>query len=99
MEAKTRRMSLSTPERVRTREEVLPIYNKSVMPVRSTSKMAYQEHNRNVKEEGNHGVRCECEHAYAINVLHVHARKLSKEADEAVHESACRGIVVQGNEG
>jgi len=29
MDAKTRRISLRTPERVRTREEVLPIYELS----------------------------------------------------------------------
>lgn len=51
-------MSFSTPERVRTREEVLPICKSWVSKAFHAleRRITYEENDRNVESESNHGV-------------------------------------------
>jgi hypothetical protein len=58
----------------------------------------YQEDDRHVEQEGNKGVGKEGEDADAVDVAHGHARDLNDQGDDAVDDSASRGVVVEGNE-
>lgn len=91
---------------VRTTAEVLPIYKAiRVSNARfwdigfgaGVEKSTYQEDHRHVEQESDEGVRKECEDADAVDVGHAHAGDLNEQGDNAVDDSAGRGVVVEGN--
>lgn len=55
----------------------------------------YQENDRNVEHESNHGVCKQSEIANVLNVKHRHLGHLDNQSDNAVHNGARRGKVVQ----
>lgn len=57
MDATTRRISFKTPQSVKTREEVLPIYKMLALDLRLTARdLSYQEDHRDVQSKGNTGI-------------------------------------------
>lgn len=84
---------------MRTREEVLPICFLVSEEPPSQFAVTYQEDNRDVQQEGYAGVRKQGEVADLGDVIHSQARSLGEQEDDAVHESAGRGVVVKRDQG
>lgn len=99
MEATTSSTSLSTPQRVRTREEVLPIYGKSVVSGISCPDRfqvyAYQEDDRDIQEEGDETVQEQGEETDVVNLVHSDLGELPEQSNEEVHDSANWCKVIQ----
>lgn len=60
--------------------------------------LAYQENDRDIQQECNHGVHQQGNVADVCYVLKSHAGNLSEERDQAVHDGASWGKVVEGDE-
>jgi len=101
MDATTRRISLSTPQRVMTRPEVLPIYGRiACQPIfaNASRRCTYQEDNRNVQRERDESVQQEDKVSNLLNVGPGHVGHLDEQADDSVHDSASRREVVKRDE-
>lgn len=102
MEAMTRRISLSTPHRVRTTAEVFPIYFTGVSSYLDTEVwpfQTYQQDDRDVEHESAATVQEEGEETNVVNVVHGNLGDLPDQGNHSVHDSADRGEVVDGNKG
>lgn len=90
MEATTRRMSLRTPESVRTREEVLPICLSIVSDQVKCNWhcKAYQKDNRDVEKESDKGVCKQNKVSNSCEIVHGQLWDLDDQSDDAVHYGA-----------
>lgn len=91
------------PQRVRTREEVRPIWMTSVSrECRGFMRLevwTYQEDNGYVEAECYHGVGEEGEQADVVDVLHVQMWDLHHGRHAKVHDGAYGGEVVKRHQG
>lgn len=93
--------SLRTPQRVRTREEVLPIWegvSAELARGRLFAGQTYQKHNRHVEQESAGTVEEESEQANVVNIVHGHPGNLPEEGHQAIDKGAYGGEVVEGDQ-
>ena len=91
-------ISFRTPHRVRTRDEVLPIYNLSA--IRSAAmemRRAYQEHDRDVQKECYHSVGDQDAKTNPVDIAHMHGGHFDDERCDTIHDGADGCKVVQGH--
>jgi hypothetical protein len=99
----TSRMFLRMPQRVMTRPEVLPIWNRASvssaisLPQR-LDRSTHQEDTSNVEHKSDRGVSEEHEPANANEILHLESAPLPEEGDHDIGDGADGRIVVQADE-
>ena len=65
----------------------------------SLGRKTHQKHHRHIEQECNSCVCQKSETTNSVDICHRHVGNLAKQADNAVHKSASRSVVVEGNEG
>lgn len=85
-----------------TRDEVFPIWNRNVSTrTQQTAEQAgaYQQDDRDVEHEGAKAVQEEGKQAHVVDLVHGDLGDLPEERNQAVHDGADRGKVVDRHEG
>lgn len=85
--APTSKISLRTPQSVRTKEDVFPIWIELAKSGRSHD-TTYQEYDGNVEQKSHHGVCDQYHEANVVDVLHGHSWHFSEQGNHAVHKGA-----------
>lgn len=92
-------ISLSTPDRVRARAEVLPICRTRVSGVHvAFEKPTHQEHDRDVQQESAGSIRQKRPVTDACNFAQLQLWYFDDERSDTVHQGTCRSKVVERNE-
>jgi hypothetical protein len=99
-EAATSRISLRTPHRVSTRDDVLPIWKQKSVTLGS-SRAAYtdQENDRHVQGKSNHGIGKKSPEPDIVRVLDAEFMSFKYQTGKEVHDCADWSKVVEGNQG
>lgn len=98
MDATTRRISFKTPERVRTRADVFPIWQIISRKTVKYADVTYQEHNSYVQSKSNRCIGNEVPGSDAPDILHGHLGDFKEESSDTVHDETRGSKVVERHE-